>query len=163
MVKKSPPKSQPTITPENNSAGLRDDGGKPKLRPKQKIFIDEYLIDFNATQAAIRAGYSKTSAYAIGEQNLRKHEIQKALGLRLKAREERTEIDQDYVLTTIRDTVERCRAEGNFDPANTLRGCELLGRNLKMFTDKVEGDIKGNVNLIGNFQINLVHPKERPE
>jgi len=45
------------------------------LTPKQKAFIAEYLVDFNATQAAIRAGYSERSAYSIGWENLRKPEI----------------------------------------------------------------------------------------
>lgn len=46
-----------------------------KLTDKQKRFCDEYLIDLNATQAAIRAGYSAKSAYSIGEENLRKPEL----------------------------------------------------------------------------------------
>ena len=46
------------------------------LTPKQKRFCDEYLIDLNATQAAIRAGYSKRTAYAIGQENLKKLEMQ---------------------------------------------------------------------------------------
>ena len=41
------------------------------LRGKQQRFVDEYLIDRNATQAAIRAGYSAKTAYSIGEQNLK--------------------------------------------------------------------------------------------
>jgi len=42
------------------------------MTPKQRVFIAEYLIDFNATQAAIRAGYSKRTSHAIGQENLRK-------------------------------------------------------------------------------------------
>ena len=49
------------------------------LTPKQARFVEEYLIDFNATQAAIRAGYSKKTAGAIGSENLQKPEIIKAL------------------------------------------------------------------------------------
>ena len=49
------------------------------LTRKQRAFIDEYLIDFNATQAAIRAGYSERTAYSIGWENLRKPEIQEAI------------------------------------------------------------------------------------
>ena len=50
-----------------------------KLTPKQSRFIEEYLIDLNATKAAIRAGYSKTSEMQIGESNMRKHDIAKAI------------------------------------------------------------------------------------
>ena len=47
------------------------------LTEKQKRFCDEYLIDLNATQAAIRAGYSPDTAYSIGQENLKKPEIKK--------------------------------------------------------------------------------------
>jgi len=46
-----------------------------KLTPKQKAFVEEYLIDLNATQAAIRAGYSPATAGSIGSENLKKPEI----------------------------------------------------------------------------------------
>lgn len=69
-----------------------------KLSPKQQRFVDEYLVDLNATQAAIRAGYSAKTAAQIGERLLRKVEVQAALSERMKARETRTEITQDRVL-----------------------------------------------------------------
>ena len=69
-----------------------------KLTPKQKRFVDEYLIDLNATQAAIRAGYSEKSAYSIGIENLNKPEIQKEVEKRKADRERRTEITQDRVI-----------------------------------------------------------------
>lgn len=69
-----------------------------KLTAKQARFVDEYLIDLNATQAAIRAGYSKRSAGQIGEENLKKPEIQKAIQDAQQKRSERTEITQDRVL-----------------------------------------------------------------
>lgn len=52
------------------------------LTDKQRRFIDEYFVDFNATGAAIRAGYSERSAYSIGWENLRKPEIQEAIARR---------------------------------------------------------------------------------
>lgn len=72
-----------------------------KLNPKQARFVDEYMVDLNATQAAIRAGYSKKTAGQIGERLLRKVEIQAALAERMKARETRTEITQDKVLAEL--------------------------------------------------------------
>lgn len=69
-----------------------------KLNDKQKRFVDEYLIDLNATQAAARAGYSQKTAGQIGERLLRKVEIQQAIAERKQARQERTEITQDRVL-----------------------------------------------------------------
>ena len=63
-----------------------------------KRFCLEYLVDLNGTQAAIRAGYSERSAYAIAEQNLRKLEIQAEITRLQREREERTEITADKVL-----------------------------------------------------------------
>lgn len=54
------------------------------LTPRQQRFIEEYLVDLNGTQAAIRAGYSKASAYAIGSENLRKHNIAEAITTALR-------------------------------------------------------------------------------
>lgn len=56
-----------------------------KLSPKQQRFVEEYLIDFNASAAAIRAGYSKNAAYAIGSENLKKPEIQQAIAKQREA------------------------------------------------------------------------------
>jgi phage terminase small subunit len=68
------------------------------LTKKQKVFADEYLIDLNATQAAIRAGYSKKTAEWIGPQLLGKTHVAEAISERMKDREKRTEITQDAVL-----------------------------------------------------------------
>lgn len=69
-----------------------------KLTAKQSKFVDEYLVDLNATQAAIRAGYSEKTAYRIGADNLRKAQIAEAIQRRMGAREKRTEVTQDRVL-----------------------------------------------------------------
>lgn len=68
------------------------------LTPKQKRFVAEYLVDLNATAAAIRAGYSKKTAEVIGYENLRKPQIEAAINQAIQEREKRTEITQDMVL-----------------------------------------------------------------
>lgn len=68
------------------------------LNAKQRRFVEEYLVDLNATQAAIRAGYSAKRADAIGYENLRKPEIAKAVEVAQSERSARTEITQDMVL-----------------------------------------------------------------
>lgn len=68
------------------------------LTPKQKRFVEEYLVDLNATAAAIRAGYSKKTAEVIGYENLRKPQIEIAINQAMQEREKRTEITQDMVL-----------------------------------------------------------------
>lgn len=69
-----------------------------KLTPKQEMFIKEYLIDLNATQAAIRAGYKEKTANRIAAENLSKPVIQTAIQDAMKKREQRTEITADMVL-----------------------------------------------------------------
>ncbi|THF64333.1 terminase small subunit [Pseudothauera rhizosphaerae] len=68
------------------------------LTPKQAKFVGEYLIDLNATQAAIRAGYSAKTADRIGAQLLGKTWVASAVAERMTARERRTEVTQDRVL-----------------------------------------------------------------
>ncbi len=71
---------------------------KRKLTPKQEMFVKEYLIDLNATQAALRAGYSEKTAYRTGADNLKKPQIQEAIRQAMQKREQRTEITADKVL-----------------------------------------------------------------
>ena len=70
----------------------------PDLTPKQARFVEEYLIDLNATQAAIRAGYSAKNADKIGSEVLGKTRVAEAVAEAQAARSERAEITQDMVL-----------------------------------------------------------------
>ena len=131
------------------------------LTPKQQRFVEEYLIDLNATQAAIRAGYSEKTANEQGSRLLANVSISEAIAEAKNKRAERTEITQDYVLSNIQKVIERCMQqeavqardgspllvegpEGNlaclfeFKEAGALKGLELLGKHLGMFKDKVE-------------------------
>lgn len=69
-----------------------------KLTAKQVRFVDEYLVDFNATQAAIKAGYKAKTAHVIGAENLRKPKIAEEIARRQKDLQKRTEISQDRVV-----------------------------------------------------------------
>jgi phage terminase small subunit len=69
-----------------------------KLTPKQQRFVDEYLVDLNATQAAIRAGYSEKTARAIGSENLTKPDVAAAIEKGRRAAAEKAGITQDRVL-----------------------------------------------------------------
>jgi phage terminase small subunit len=68
------------------------------LTPKRRAFIDEYLIDFNATQAAMRAGYGERSAHTIGSRLLKLPEVKAALDAAIAARAERTRVTADRVI-----------------------------------------------------------------
>lgn len=69
-----------------------------KLTDKQQRFVDEYLIDLNATQAAIRAGYSVKTANEQGSQNLAKLSIQQVIAEKMAERSRRTGANQDRVV-----------------------------------------------------------------
>ena len=68
------------------------------MTPKQQQFVDEYLVDLNATQAAIRAGYSAKTAYSTGHENLRKPEIATAVTEAQAGRAKRLEVTADRVI-----------------------------------------------------------------
>ena len=83
------------------------------LTPKQERFCEEYLIDLNATQAAIRAGYSEKTAYSAGQRLLRNVEIQNRIAELKAERSKRTEITQDRVVKELAamafaNVTERC-------------------------------------------------------
>jgi len=84
---------------KNDEIGLTD---------KQERFCQEYLIDLNGTQAAIRAGYSESSAGQIAEQNLKKLEIQERIKVLQEQIALRLEITQDWVLKRFKDISDRC-------------------------------------------------------
>ncbi len=71
------------------------------MTPKQQRFVEEYLIDLNATQAAIRAGYSENAAKEQGYENLTKPHIAEAIAEAMAVRSERTKIDADWVLARL--------------------------------------------------------------
>ncbi|ELK4834935.1 terminase small subunit [Pseudomonas aeruginosa] len=73
------------------------------LTKKQRLFVDEYLIDLNATQAAIRAGYSTRRAAEIGYQLLQRPEVAQAIQAAMAERSRRTEVEADYVIRRLRE------------------------------------------------------------
>lgn len=113
-------------------------GKQPRaLTTKQSVFIDEYLVDLNATQAAIRAGYSKKTAKQIGQNNLTKVVIAEAVQARMEERSERTEIDQDWVLKSLKRESDP-DGECETTPSSRVAAVTQIGKHLKMFTEKVE-------------------------
>ena len=111
---------------------------KGKLTNKQKRFVQEYVIDFNATQAAIRSGYSQRSANNIGATNLAKPNIQKAIALEIEARTKRTEIDADWVVARLVDNVNFAIQLHN--PAAVNGALQLLSRHTGGFDDRIHVD-----------------------
>ncbi|MGC4218074.1 terminase small subunit [Citrobacter freundii] len=108
-----------------------------KLTDKQELFAREFIKDLNATQAAIRAGYSENSAAVQGFENLRKPNIQQRIAELNSERIERIQIDADYVLRQAVKLHERCMQE--VEPITDRRGEELKdeqGRTIYGFDSK---------------------------
>lgn len=128
-----------------------------KLTAKQQRFCDEYLIDLNATQAALRAGYSAKTAYRTGADNLKKPQIQAFLGARMKEKESELIAGQDEVLryltgvmrgqtqaeVVVVENIGDHRSEARAmqkapDEKERLKAAELLGKRYGLFTDKLD-------------------------
>lgn len=98
---KGRPKSAPA-PPMVLEQSEEDEPENGSLTPKQRRFVQEYLIDLNATQAAIRAGYSVKSADKIGSELLGKTRVAEAVDKAMAERESRTGITQDWVLRKLK-------------------------------------------------------------
>lgn len=108
---------------------IRKDGEvMPKLTEKQKRFCEEYLIDLNATQAAIRAGYSPKTAEQTASRMLSFVKVQDEIAKAMAKRSKRTGITQDRVLNEIAKL-----AFSNIDDIVNLKSCEI-----KENTDRVD-------------------------
>ena len=106
------------------------------LTPKQQAFVNEYLIDLNATQAAIRAGYSPKTAKEHAARLLSNVNVQKAIQEAMARRSERVKRTADDVLMDIQNATRRARENG--DMKHEFRGLELEGKHLGMFTDRLK-------------------------
>ena len=121
---------------------------------RSNVFVQEYLKDLNATQAAIRAGYSQKTAYSIGQRLLSNVEISQAIDAAMSERSERAKLTADYVLQNLHEIAQRCMQKSpvmvkgeqaiddegrhlwTFDAKNALRALELIGKHMGMFSDK---------------------------
>ncbi|MFL8968906.1 terminase small subunit [Helcococcus kunzii] len=133
-----------------------------KLTIKQQRFADEYIISGNATEAAIKAGYSKKTANRIGSENLTKLDIKKYIDIRLKELEDKAIAKQDEVLKFLTSLIRgeqteqvlKLDGEGTQKIVNIevsakdrIKAAELLGKRYKLFTDKVEMDADVDMEL----------------
>lgn len=109
---------------------------RKNLTFRQEVFCQEFLKDFVASAAAKRAGYSDQTAKKVGYQLLLKPHIAARIDELQGERIKRTKIDSDEILRRLVRISERTEQEGDYNAA--IRSLELLGKNLKMWTDKVE-------------------------
>ena len=116
-----------------------------KLTAKQDRFCDEYLIDCNGTQAAIRSGYSERTANRIASQLLAKREIQEAISERQKRLSENLDFTVLELKKRLLRNEKRAFDMGEIQASN--KALELLGRSIGAFTD--------NINNIGDMRIRV--------
>ena len=111
------------------------------MTEKQKRFCDEYLTDLNATQAAVRAGYSKKTAYSIGEENLRKPEIKEYIEKRMAEKESRLIANQDEVMRYLTAVMRREKMESVVVTLNTEKTSYVPDENGTMRKQTVKQEI----------------------
>ena len=112
-----------------------------KLKPKELIFAEEWLKTTNATQSAIKAGYSARTAYSAGNRLLKKVDVKQYIDERLAEMKESSIADTNEVMQFLSSTMRGdIPDQFGLDPAlnDRIKAAELLGKRYKMFTDKQE-------------------------
>ncbi len=157
-----------------------------KLTAKKELFCKEYLsCKLNATKAAINAGYSKKTARSQGNRLLTNVDIQNRIQILFDKRAEKIELNSEYVLENLQLVAEKCLGRQpsgtklveqkndngemvkvevptyKFNSLGASRALELLGKNLKLFTDKVEHS--GSINLTNLTDEELEAKKRQAE
>lgn len=150
------------------------------LTDKQEMFIEEYLVDLNATQAAIRAGYSKKTARQTGADNLSKPYISEEIQRRIDEKKEKLIMKQDEILETLTRQGRREEPDyvvvltekpsydenGNFigiekkpeivqvptKNNDSIKAAELLGKYYKLWTEKTEVEHSGAVQFVDDIE-----------
>jgi phage terminase small subunit len=109
---------------------------KDALPPQQQLFVQEYLVDLNATEAYIRAGYTaktRHSAEANSHKLIKLPKVQEAVAAAMAKRIQRIEVTADWVLERVKKLADAAGKD-----SDRLRGLELLGKHLKLWTEKFE-------------------------
>ncbi len=136
------------------------------LTTKQKRFCTEYLIDLNATQAAIRAGYSEKTAYSMGQRMLKNVEIKKYIDQQLKQLKNEKTADAQEVLEYLtavmrgeqKEQVPLLVGEGvqelvqkDVSVKDRLKAAELIGKRYALFTEKMELQSETTVQIVDDI------------
>ena len=135
------------------------------LTTKQKRFCQEYLIDLNATQAAIRAGYSEKSAYSVGQRILKNVEVKKYIVEQMeRLKNEKISSAQEvleYLTSVMRGEQKeqvplmyydkQILEEKSASIKDRLKAAELLGKRYALFTEKLEVEGATAVQIVDNI------------
>ncbi|KMT21582.1 terminase small subunit [Clostridium cylindrosporum] len=143
-----------------------------KLTPKQKAFADYYIELGNATEAAVKAGYSKKTATVIGAENLIKPNIKSYIDQRMRELDEKAiarqeevlkyltkvmrgeETEEVVVIENIGDSMSEARiVKKQVGAKDRNKAAELLGKRYRLFVDKVEADVNQTVIFEGEDEL----------
>ena len=157
----------------------------PSITPKQERFCQEYIVDYNGTQAAVRAGYAANSARKTASRLLTNADILARVRELQREQTARLALTQDYVLQQLvendyypesYDTYRCCRepepvlvydpdaggmvesGKYQFDSKGALRALELIGKHLGMYQDKLKLDAKLDTGQLGKVLEQLGAP-----
>ncbi len=146
---------------------------KDKLTGKQQRFIDEYMVDRNATQAAIRAGYSEKTAGVIGDENLKKPYIAAEIAKKVEKLSESTQINAEWVLKQAAKLHSKCMQEepvtdreGNetgeykFDSAGAARALDIVAKHIDVGAYKEKIELSGQVDTKTTIVIKALTDKD---
>lgn len=148
----------------------------PSITPKQERFCQEYIVDYNGAQAAVRAGYAANSARKTASRLLTNADILARVRKLQREQTARLALTQDYVLQQLVDTYRCCRepepvlvydpdaggmvesGKYQFDSKGALRALELIGKHLGMYQDKLKLDAKLDTGQLGKVLEQLGAP-----
>ena len=133
---------------------VNDKGSKSKLTMKQKAFADYYIETGNATEAALRAGYSKKTSYSIGNENLKKPEVLSYIDERMQEIEDNRIAKGDEVLKYLTGVMRgEVKDQFGLDPSlqDRTKAAELLGKRYRLFTEKVETSTVSMVRIVDDI------------
>lgn len=130
------------------------------MNARQAKFVQEYLLDLNATQAAIRAGYSKKTAGKIGFENLQKPEIAEAIAKAQEKASAKLEISHESIINDLVEIAQEARKDGVYP--SVIKAKELIGKHFGMWPNKQEiTGAGGGPVQIEAFDASKLSPEER--
>lgn len=150
---------------------------KETINRKQRLFIAEYMIDMNTTQAAIRAGYTKRTAYQVGHELLKKPMIANEIDKLTKEKMDELRVSKDWVIDRLKTISDRCMqeipvldkdgkptGEYKFDAAGANKSTELLGKHLGVFQEQAPtNDIKSDIDRAILALLTTKQPAPQPK
>ena len=148
---------------EAGETGKEYEAAMAVLVPKRRAFVEQYMIDLNATQAAIRAGYGTKGAHTEGWRLLRDAKVHRAILAGLAEMRERCHLAISWVQEGLKRNVRNAWDKGDIQAAN--RALQLLGKSLGMFSEDLNVNLNATAaaKVVMYFPDNGRGPKPDPE